>query len=71
MTIEEIAKKKGMNQIERREMWNGYQVYSIYDKRMKGCAVGLPCFVLENHFEVREATPIEVHRILVDRSSNG
>ncbi len=67
MTVAEIARAKGVDQIEQREMWHGYRVYSLYKKKLRGAAIGLPCFVLEKDSEVREATDIEIHQILFDR----
>ena len=70
MTVYEIAQKRELDQIERREEWNGYRVYTLYKKGVRWGVVGLPHFVLEKGGVAREATAEEAHRILSDRGAN-
>ena len=65
MTIREFIKENDyFDRYRSRGVWNGYNVYYVYEKRNEGCCVGLPQFALEKDGTFRMADVDEIHTIM-------
>ena len=65
MTIREFIKENDyFDRYRSSGVWNGYNVYYVYEKRNEGCCVGLPQFALEKDGTFRMADVDEIHMIM-------
>lgn len=63
-TVLDLAKSYGFDAIEKPFYWNGYEVYSPYNKDGRIRFIGQPVFILQKGRETRVAAEFEWQEIL-------